>query len=125
MDRQLQEEGWTEAAGRPGGVAKYVLRLLAREPQMHATRWEGRASRTCGSQLVAFLNVPPSLASTSQSLLLMLNQKGRKAWRDRGSLTGRASFKQQDSVCVSHRLFLWPSCSWLLKGISCLFRRVS
>lgn len=35
---------------------------------MHTTRREERASRTCGSQLAAFLNVSPSLASASQSL---------------------------------------------------------
>lgn len=35
---------------------------------MRATRREERAGRTRGSQLVTFLNVPPSLASFSQSL---------------------------------------------------------
>lgn len=67
MDRRLQE-GWPEAAGRPGGVARYVLRLPASEPQMRATRREERAGRTRGRQLVTFLNVLPSFASFSQSL---------------------------------------------------------
>jgi hypothetical protein len=49
-------------------VAMYVLRLLASELQMHTTHREERASRTCGCQLVASLNVSPSLASASQSL---------------------------------------------------------
>lgn len=38
------------------------------ELQIHTTHREERASRTCGSQLVTFLNVSPSLASASQSL---------------------------------------------------------
>lgn len=94
MDRQFQES-WPEAAGRPGGVARYVLRLPASEPQMYATRREERAGRTRGSQLVTFLNVPPSLASFSQSLPTEAIDAGPGRFGGRGEGCQACGFKWQ------------------------------